>query len=108
MKPGDESNCLNINGNGVIPVAILGSDTLNVGDVSLDSLVFAGLEVRVRGNDAKSCGIEDVNADAFNDLVCQFEDSPELWMPGSGFATLTGKLVNGDEISGSDNICIAP
>lgn len=106
VKPGDEPNCFNINGHGVIPVAILGSDTVDVSTVDRGSLAFSGLAVRVRGNDARSCGIEDVNADGFDDLVCQFEDDGQ-WTAGGSVATLQG-LIGDEPFSGSDNICIVP
>lgn len=108
IKPGDTPNCFNVDGNGVIPVAVLGSDALDVADIVRDSLDFAGLDVRVRGDDAPSCGVEDVNTDGYSDLVCQFVDDPDAWAPGSGFATLRGTLTDGSEFNGSDTICIVP
>ena len=92
----------------MIPVAVLGSDTLDVAAINRSSLNFAGLDVRVRGNDTLSCGNEDVNEDGFTDLVCQFMDNPDAWAPGSGFATLSGLLNDGSEFNGSDSICIVP
>jgi hypothetical protein len=108
IKPGSADNCFNVNGNGVIPVAVLGSATLDVNDIDVNTLSFAGLNVRARGNDTLSCGTEDVNADGFVDLVCQFVDAPDAWTPGSGFATLSGLLIDGSEFNGSDAICIVP
>jgi hypothetical protein len=108
IKPGSDENCLNINGRGVIPVALLGSDAFDVSEVDQSSLTFAGLDLGVRGNGRKSCGEEDVNEDGFVDLVCKFEDDASAWAPGSSFATLSGLLNNGDPISGSDSLCIVP
>ena len=81
MPPDHTGNCFNVNGNGVIPVAVLGSDTLDVATIDRSSLKFAGLDVRVRGNDTLSCGNEDVNSDGITDLVCQFIDNPDAWLP---------------------------
>jgi dipeptidyl aminopeptidase/acylaminoacyl peptidase len=36
IKPASDINCLNINGNGVIPIAILGSGDFNVSAIDLD------------------------------------------------------------------------
>jgi hypothetical protein len=108
IKPGDALNCFNVDGNGAIPVAVLGSSTLDVADIDRSSLDFAGLDVRVRGNKMPSCGVEDVNADGFSDLVCHFADNPDAWAPGSGFATLRGLLMDGSEFNGSDSLCIVP
>ncbi len=108
IKPGSEPNCFNINGHGVIPVAILGSADLNVSDINVQSLLFDGLELRVRGNKGPFCSIEDSNADAFPDLVCQFEDDPTNWSGGGTTASVTGELNDGTPIQGTDSICIVP
>lgn len=108
VKPGSYPNCFNVNGKGVIPVAILGSDLLDVSDVDPSSLAFGGLGVRVKGSERPSCGTEDTNLDGIADLVCQFEDDVQLWSPGSSSASLTGVLNDGTKISGSDSICVVP
>jgi len=108
IKPGSEPNCLNINGHGVIPVAINGSEGLDVYEVDLASLQLAGLGVRVKGNGDPQCGYEDWNEDGYIDLVCQFVDDPTLWSPADGQAILTGYLIDGTPIEGSDSICVVP
>ncbi len=109
IKPGSDPNCFNINGHGVIPVAILGSADLDVTEVVPESLSFGGIEVRVRGNKGPLCSIEEVSGDAYLDLVCQFEDDPDMWQPDNGSAaTLTGTLSDGTSITGVDSICIVP
>lgn len=110
IKPGSDPNCFNINGHGVIPVAILGSADLDVMDIKTDdTLSFDGLKVRVRGKKGPLCSIEDSNGDEFLDLVCHFEDEPSEWVAGSNeSATLAGELVDGTPIEGTDSICIVP
>ena len=108
IKPGSFPNCFNINGHGVIPVAILGSEDFDVSDVNTESLLFAGMEVRVRGNKGPLCSTEDVNGDSYPDLVCHFEDQPENWAGGDDTATLQGELNDGAIIEGHDSICIVP
>ena len=108
IKPGSDPNCFNVNGNGVIPVAILGSESLEVGNVDQNTLAFGGLAVRVRGNGNPSCGMDDTNADGYTDFVCHFEDDPISWSPGSASATLSGALLDGTLISGTDSICVVP
>ena len=109
IKPGSDPNCFNINGHGVIPVAILGSDTFDVRDVDVGTLIFGSLAVRVRGNKGALCGFEDVNDDGLEDLVCQFEDDPGFWNPnGDGTATLGGALLDGTPFEGTDSICTRP
>lgn len=106
IKPGGDPNCFNVNGFGVIPVAILGSGALDVNDIDPDTLSFAGTKVRVKGNDAPHCAVEDVNGDGDEDLVCQFEDDPENWKPGTDEAMVTGNLSDGTPFEATDSICI--
>jgi probable HAF family extracellular repeat protein len=108
IKPGGYPNCFNPNGHGVIPVAILGSPTLNVSDIDPQSLVFEGLRVRIRGNSSPQCAFEDSNGDSLEDLVCQFVDDATNWTGGSATATVAGRLFDGTTIEGSDSICIVP
>jgi hypothetical protein len=65
------------------------------------------MEVRVRGNKGPLCHLEDTNNDGNLDLVCQFEDNPDYWMPGDGDATLIGKY-DGIDFEGTDSICVVP
>ena len=117
IKPGSYPNCFNINGQGVVPVAILGSATFDVRQIDPYSLLFAGLKLRVKGNNAPQCSFSDVSGnfsnpegapDGYLDLVCQFVDDPDLWLPGDSMATLTGNLIDGTPIKGTDTICIVP
>ena len=108
IKPGSDPNCFNINGHGVIPVAVLGDAAFDVATIDVSTLSFGGLDVRVRGNKGPMCNLDDVNLDGFYDLVCQFEDIPDYWEPGEDDATLTGTLLDGTSIEGTDSICIVP
>jgi hypothetical protein len=117
IKPGSYPNCFNINGHGVIPVAILGSADFDVTQVDVPTLEFGGLDVRVKGNGAPQCSVEDVSGDftypegapdGYDDLVCQFVDDAGAWTPDDGTATLSGELYDGTLIEGSDEICLRP
>ncbi len=109
IKPGSHPNCFNIDGQGVIPVAVLGSATFDVTLIHQGSLSFGGLLVRIKGNALPSCGLEDTNADGFDDLVCHFEDDEATsWTTGDAWAELSGFLHDGTAISGIDSICIVP
>ena len=108
IKPGVYPNCININDHGVIPVAINGSEYLDVYEVDLSILDFAGLEARVKGSGLQHCGYEDWNEDGFTDLVCKFEDDQNSWEPGNGFATLIFKTDSGSLFEIADSICIRP
>jgi hypothetical protein len=94
IKPGSNSVC-----NGVIPVAILGSDTLDVTQIDQTTLSFEGKGVRERGNGVLSCNIMDSNSDGYYDLVCRYEDTTTE-------GTLTGELLDGTLIEGADTFCL--
>jgi hypothetical protein len=108
VKPGSDPNCFNLNGRGVIPVAVLGSDSFDVANIDQNALSFGGLDVRFRGKKGPLCSFEDVNLDGFHDLVCHFEDDPDSWEGGEDEATLTGVLMDGTQIKGTDAICLVP
>jgi hypothetical protein len=106
IKPNSDPNCFNINGSGVVPVAINGRSDFDVMDIDPATFSFAGLDVRVKNNGNIQCNQEDWNRDGFTDLVCQFEDDPSFWSPGEGSATLTGNFLDGTPFESSDSICI--
>ena len=108
IKPGSDPNCFNINGHGVIPVAILGDEDFDVTEIDLVSLSFGGLEVRMRGNKGPLCTLDYSNEDAYLDLVCHFEDDSSAWEIGDGEATLTGNLIDDTPFEGTDSICVVP
>ena len=109
IKPGSGPNCFNINGHGVIPVAILGSATFDVLDIDNTTLLFDGLKVRVRAKKGPLCNVEDVSGDLIPDLVCPFEDDPMNWIAAiSTTATVTGTLLDGTSFEGTDSICVVP
>ena len=98
VKPGSDPNSFNINGHGVIPVAILGSADFDVTNIDTSTFSFAGLSVRVRGNKGPKWHFDEVNGDLYTDLVCQFEDDPSNWNAGNDTADLTGNLFDGTPI----------
>lgn len=95
ITPGNDAVC-----GGVIPVAVLGSDTFDVTQIDPETLGFQGLDVRSRGNDALSCDVKDANSDGYADLVCQYKND-------STDGVVTGRLLDGTPIEGSDTFCVA-
>ena len=107
IKPGDAQNCFNNNGNGVIPVAILGSATLDVTQIDAGSVMLQGMAVKMVGKSNKLLAtIENVNGDAFDDLLVKIEDMDGVFIPGDTMAEITGSLVDGNMIKGTDSVCI--
>ena len=109
VKPDDETNAFNNNGNGVIPVAILGSDTFDVTQIDLDTVELDTLQIKVAGKSNNTLAhLEDVNEDSFIDYVVQIEDSDVVYEEGDDLAMLTGMLFDGQEFMGTDSIWIVP
>jgi len=110
IKPGSHPNCFNNDGNGVIPVAILGSVDFDVTQIDADTVELEGMPVAVKGKSNKLLAhIENVNGDAYDDLVIQIEDIDGAFSDGDTTATLTGKLkpeFGGTFFEGTDTICI--
>ena len=107
VKPGSDVNPLNLNGNGVVPIAILGSATFDVAaiDVGTVSVGPDGASPVHGGH------IEDVNDDGFDDLVVhvrEWELGIDIATPGGTVLTfgLTGQLANGTPFSGEDQVRI--
>ena len=107
IKPGSDPNCFNNDGHGVIPVAILGSADFDVNEIDPSTVQLEGLDVRAVGKSNKFLArIEDSNLDGFDDLVVQIEDQDGTFSLGDATATVTGSLLDGTPIEGTDSICI--
>ena len=108
IKPGSLPNCFNNDGNGVIPVAILGGVDFDASQVDPMTVGLDGLGVRVVGKGNTQAHIEDINLDGYSDLVLQLEDVDGTFIEGDSVATLTGETIDGTSIQGLDSICIVP
>jgi hypothetical protein len=106
IKPGSEPNCINLDSNGLIPVAILGSATFEASDVDPSTVTLEGAAVRLKGKSGNYGSLEDVNNDGYPDLVVHIVDFSVS--SGATTATLTGELFDDTPFEGSDSICIVP
>lgn len=107
IKPGSDPNAFNNDGNGVIPVAILGSETFDVGLIIPTTVAMEGMTLKTVGKADKALyHYEDVNDDGFEDLVVQIQDEDGVFEPGEGVASITGLLIDGRSFIGSDFIKI--
>ena len=105
IKPGSDENPVNVKSNGVLPVAVLGNDTLNVTDINQTTILLNDTCAPLR------CSYEDVNGDGYDDLVIKFDAQdvvgclPESCEDGDIVTlTLTAELYDETEIAGSDDV----
>jgi hypothetical protein len=107
IKPGSFPNSINPNAGGVIPVAILTTDTFDASTVNPETVAIDGAGARGKGKSGKYGSLEDVDADGDLDLVVQIENVVE-WAPDATEATLTGQTWDGIPIVGTDSVNIVP
>lgn len=109
IKPGSYPNAVNNDGNGVIPVAILGSAGFDVTVIAPETVTLEGMPVQTVGKAGKlQAHYEDVNGDSFQDLVVQIEDVEGTFAAGATQASLTGSLTDGTLFEGTDEIKLVP
>jgi hypothetical protein len=107
VKPGSFPSCFRNDGTGAIPVAIFGSEDLDVTEINPNSIKMDGLKVISKNKSGRlMVAYEDVNEDEYMDMVVKIEDAAGTYDPGMGTATLVGELGNGKHIMGYGDICI--
>jgi hypothetical protein len=106
IKPGSYPPSINLKSNGVVPVAILGSATFDVHQIDPTTVKLANAPVALKGNGQPMASYEDVNADGIIDLVVHVPTQALQLTPADVKAILTGFLLNGTEIKGSESIQI--
>jgi len=101
IKPDSYPNSINPRSRGVIPVAILGTDTFDVADVDVTTLAFGpgGAPIaHLNGH------VQDVNHDGVMDLMLHFRTQDTGITCGDESATLTGATLDGQPLEGSDSV----
>jgi hypothetical protein len=101
IKPGEFPNSINPASKGVIPVAILTTDTFDATTVDPFSITFGpnrALEVHRRSH------VEDVDKDGDLDLVLHFSTQATGITCGRSHVVITGKTTAGQEIAGFGSI----
>jgi hypothetical protein len=101
IKPGSYPNSINLNSNGVVPVAVLTTGDFSAADVDPTTVEFAGaLPLRWT--------LCDVDDDGDEDMIFHFKTQELKLDENSTEAELTGQTNGGDDISGTDEVRIVP
>ena len=110
IKPWSDPNSINLKSKGVVPVAILGSDTFDVTDIVVTTLVFGPCNAEpahdLTDPVVYADHLQDVNLDGYLDLVCHFKTQDLGLVAGSTTATLKGMNYDGVIIYGTDDVNI--
>jgi hypothetical protein len=101
VMPGSDSNPINPRNRSVIPVAILGSEALDVADVDVATLAFGPGGARIAHRDGH---LQDVNYDGIIDLILHFRTQDTGMACGAELAWLTGETLDGQPFEGTDSI----
>jgi len=101
IKPGSDPNSINPRNRGVIPVAILTTDTFDATTVDPTTVRFG-----VTGTEAApvQTALEDVDGDGDTDMILHFNTQETGIVCGDTSASLTGETFGGQAIQGSDSI----
>jgi hypothetical protein len=112
IKPGSYPNSINVKSNGVVPVAILGSDVFDVTSVDVTTLAFGPAGASpvhdLTNADTYFYHLQDVNGDGWLDLVAHFRQKEAGLMKGDTEATLTGATWGGIPFEGTDSVNTSP
>ncbi len=108
IKPGSDPNSIRLRNKGVIPLAILGTDTFDVTDVDVTTLEF-GPGGAAPAHDLTdpvvyADHLRDVNDDGFTDLVSHYLTQETGISAGDIEACVTGQTTGGVSIEGCDAV----
>lgn len=107
IKPGDDSNQINLSSRGKTPVAILSTAAFDASTINPLSVSVAGAPVSLKPNGTPMSSLEDINGDGLLDLVVHVSTSA-LQPNFDNECLLEGSTFAGQSFFGSDTIAVVP
>ncbi len=102
MKSQNHPNSINLGSNGVVPVAIFGSQTFDVAQIDNTTITLANAGIKLKGNGQPVANYENINGDGFIDIIVYiFTDALQLTETDEK-AELNSFLFNGRNIKRED------
>jgi hypothetical protein len=109
IHPGSDKNPINVKEKGVVPVAILGSESFDVRSIDVTTLAFGGTKLVPPAHNLNDPSVyedhlKDVNSDGFMDLVSHYSVQEAGIVCGDISAMLIGMTTSGENFQGVDRI----
>jgi hypothetical protein len=108
VRPGNNTDPVNLTSNGKIPVVVHGDAGFQVRDLDVLSLTLAGAPTARRGNGSPIASFSDFDGDGFEDLMTLFETPTLLSETGHDNLIFKGWTHNGLTVTGSDRVWLVP
>ncbi len=103
IKPGSERNPVNLRSKGIIPVAILTTESFDATQVAWESVEFGPAGATEFHEQSH---VKDADGDGDADVVLHFRTSDTGMLCTDTEATLTGETFSGDAFTGADSISV--
>lgn len=107
IKPDSSDNIVRAGAWRVLPVAILGSEELDVTSINPRTIRLNGVDIMLVGKSDKSLCVEkDINGDSYKDLLCDVRSTGFKIDEGEYTIIIKAGTYNGESLTGEDRIKI--